>query len=166
MLHSSRLTKKGWIKKKKKKCETEIGVRRVKKIVKKTKKKNKWGECDTGGGGETRRRKGEGVRAIKRVGERCSEMNALKQETLGICRRHAHTESCPLPDLQLKLILFLQTFCLHSSVIISIIRSYFTPDLLTAFFFPLSVLDLDLKRDIFERLYGSNYIVAVVIVTH
>lgn len=36
MLHSSRLTKKGWIKKKKKKkCETEIGVRRGKKIVKK-----------------------------------------------------------------------------------------------------------------------------------
>lgn len=52
-----------------------------KRLLKKT-TKNKWRECDTGSGREKRRRKGEGVRAIKRVGERCSEMKALKQETL------------------------------------------------------------------------------------
>lgn len=47
------------------------------------KKRRKWRECDTSNDGERRRRKGEGVRAIKRarVGERCGAMNALKQET-------------------------------------------------------------------------------------
>lgn len=61
-------------------CETETEVWRAEKIVEKEPSRESVKQAVARKG--KRRRKGEGVRAIKRarVGERCSEVSALKQQ--------------------------------------------------------------------------------------